>query len=88
MWTFDPSLLFIMASLQHEDELRQLFQAIESHVCLIRARQGVTYPDAVYHARKKLIRRLSIHEVDGGHHVHMDAADRVALHVNQFLFGS
>lgn len=49
-----------------------MFNAIETPVCLIRASKGVAYPENIFQSRAQSIRDLTIHEVQGGHHVHMD----------------
>jgi pimeloyl-ACP methyl ester carboxylesterase len=84
-WTFDPRLDCVGSTIPYEDELGAMFRAIESPVCLIRAKQGVPYPDDIFQGRAQLIQNLAIHEVQGGHHVHMDDPSSVAKVVSQFL---
>ena len=86
-WTFDPRLRCISSTVPYEDELRAMFRAIKSSVCLIRAKQGVPYPDDVFHGRAKSIKNLTIQEVQGGHHVQMDNPLPVAKIISQFLNG-
>jgi pimeloyl-ACP methyl ester carboxylesterase len=84
-WTFDQRLRCISATIPYEDELIDLFKAIKSPVCLIRAKQGVPYPEHTFQNRAQSIKQLSIHEVDGGHHVHMDEPQSVAKIICQVL---
>ena len=84
-WNFDPRLRFISSNLPYEDELRALFKAIEAPVCLIRATQGVPYPETIFQSRAESIKNLTIHELEGGHHVHMDTPSPVAKIISQFL---
>ncbi len=77
-WTFDRRLRCVSTTLPCEDELRQMFKALLSKVCLIRAKQGVSYPPDIFQSRAQCIQNLTIHEVDGGHHVHMDNPTPVA----------
>ncbi len=72
VWTFDRRLRCIGAMVPYGDELRAMFKAIEIPVCLIRAKQGVPYPEKVFQDRAMSIKNFIIHELLGGHHVHMD----------------
>lgn len=71
-WTFDKRLHCVGSTLPFEDELRAMLQAIEAPVCLIRAKQGVAYPEEVFQARMRAIKHCTLYEIEGGHHVHMD----------------
>lgn len=85
VWTFDQRLRCVSSTIPYEDELRAMFQAIESPVCLIRAKQGVPYPDSIFQERSQSIKNLIIHEVQGGHHVHMNDPIPVANIISPFL---
>lgn len=87
VWNFDRRLRCLSATVPHEDELRAMFKAIAVPVCLIRAKQGVPYPTDVYAERAAAIKNLTIYEVEGGHHVHMDNPAIVAEMINKFLVG-
>ncbi|MDR3476750.1 MAG: alpha/beta hydrolase [Gammaproteobacteria bacterium] len=85
VWTYDRRLHAVNSTIVYEDELRALLKAIESPVCLIRAKQGVPYPAAVFQGRAESIKQLTIHELPGGHHVHMDNPLPVAEIISNFL---
>lgn len=85
VWTFDPRLRCVSSTIPHEDELRVMFKAIEASVCLVRAKQGVPYPKNIFQGRAQLIKNLTIQELQGGHHVHMDDPVPVAKIITQFL---
>lgn len=85
IWTFDHRLRFVSSTMPYEDELRTMFKAIQSSVCLIRAKQGVSYLNDVFQGRTKSIKNLTIHEIEGGHHVHMDNPSPVAKIISQFF---
>lgn len=87
-WTFDQKLRCISSTVPYEDELLAMFQTLQTPVCLIRAQQGVPYPDNVFNNRAQAIKNLSIRELQGGHHVHMDDPIPVAKIISQFLDGS
>jgi pimeloyl-ACP methyl ester carboxylesterase len=86
-WTFDKRLRCVSSTLPYEDELRALFHAIEAPVCLIRAQQGVPYPEETFRDRAQAIKNLIIHEVQGGHHVHMDEPGSISEIITNFLEG-
>ncbi len=85
VWRFDSRLRCVSSTLPYEDELRAAFKAIKSPVCLIRAKQGVPYPEPIFQGRAESINNLSIYELEGGHHVHMDDPEPVANVVAGFL---
>jgi pimeloyl-ACP methyl ester carboxylesterase len=85
VWNFDPRLRCVSSTTPYEDELRAMFKAIEAPVCLIRAKEGVPYPYSTFQGRSQAIKNLTIHEVQGGHHVHMDDPSPVAKIISQFL---
>ncbi|KGP64415.1 lipase [Legionella norrlandica] len=85
VWTFDPRLRCISSTIPHEDETRAMLRGIEVPVCLILADQGVSYPQAIFEGRAQSIRDLTIHRVQGGHHVHMDNPAPVAKIISQYL---
>jgi hypothetical protein len=60
-------------------------KAIAAPVCLVLAKQGVSYPENIFQARAEAIQDLTIHQVEGGHHVHMDNPQPVAEVISQFL---
>lgn len=84
-WTFDKRLRCVSSTLPAEDELRQMFNAIQAPIALIRARQGVPYPKDIFQRRIESIRNLTVQEVSGGHHVHMDDPQPTAIFVSRFL---
>ncbi|WP_245614210.1 alpha/beta fold hydrolase [Legionella massiliensis] len=84
-WTFDQRLRCLSSTLPAEDELRQMLRAIEVPVGLIRAKQGVSYPQELFQDRAQCLSDLTIYEVDGGHHVHMDNPVPVAHFISHFF---
>ena len=83
--TFDPRLRCVSSTIPYEDELITMFKAIEAPVCLIRAKQGVPYPENIFQTRMRAIKNLNVYELEGGHHVHMDDPNSVAKIISQFL---
>jgi pimeloyl-ACP methyl ester carboxylesterase len=83
-WTFDKRLRGVGFTLPYEDELKAMFQAIEMPVCLIRAKQGVSYPQEIFQQRMHAIKNVTLHEIEGGHHVHMDNPLLVSKIISNF----
>jgi hypothetical protein len=84
-WTFDERLRCVASTLPHEDELLWMFSSIAAPGCLILANNGLRYSKAVFENRAQAIRDLTIVEIDGGHHVHMDNPMAVASEIARFL---
>lgn len=84
-WTFDERLQCVGSTVPFEDELRAMFKGIEAPVCLIRANQGVPYPENIFQERADTIKNLRIHHISGGHHVHMDDPLPVAKIISHFF---
>ncbi|AWN73641.1 alpha/beta hydrolase [Legionella anisa] len=77
-WTFDKRLRCVGFTLPYEDEIRAMFRTLDPPICLIRAKQGVPYPENFFHERMQSIKNVTLHEVQGGHHVHMDSPELIA----------
>lgn len=84
-WTFDKRLRCVASTLPCEDELKLMFSSLDRPVCLIRANQGVPYPQDIFKNRAQYFQNLTIYEVQGGHHVHMDNPIPVANLISKFL---
>lgn len=84
-WAYDSRLDCVSSFVPYEDELIAMFKAIKVPVCLIRAKQGVLYPDHIFEERARSIKNLILHEVQGGHHVHMDDPYPIAKIITDFL---
>ena len=60
-----------------EDQVVAFLAAITCPVLVIRARDGYPFDESYLGTRTEAVRDLSIVEVDGGHHVHLDHPERV-----------
>ena len=72
VWTFDRRLRCVSSMVPFEDELNTMLNGISMPTYLIRADQGVKYPENVFEARVNAVPNLTIHHMSGGHHAHMD----------------
>lgn len=71
-----------------EGQVVQFLRAIECPVLLVRPDQGWPVEATMMERRMAAIRDLEILEVEGGHHVHLEAPERLAGAVRQFLLAS
>ncbi len=85
VWNFDPRLRCVSSTVPYEDELRTMLKAITAPVCLIRGHHGVPYPEPIFQGRAACIKNLTVHEVPGSHHLHLDNPAPVATIISQFL---
>ena len=84
-WTFDRRLRSMQASFPHSDHTETILAGIEMPTCLIMAKEGLKYPEEVFKRRCALIKQIEVHEVAGGHHVHMDAPGPTAEILTRFF---
>ena len=84
-WTYDRRLFSMPASFPQNDYVDALLRGIRVPVCLIKGAQGLKYPRALFDHRKKLIKNLDMHEIQGGHHLHMDNPKPAAVILNRFF---
>lgn len=85
IWTFDRRLRCGAATFPFDDKVRSMLALVKSPVCLIRADKGLRYADAVFTARAAAVSDLHIHQVPGGHHLHLDNPEPVAAIIRNFL---
>lgn len=70
-----------------EEQVLAFLGAIDCPVLLVRPDQGWPMDKAMVKRRLAAIRDLEVVNVEGGHHVHLEAPDRVADAVREFLMG-
>jgi len=71
-----------------EEQVRDFLAAIRCPVLAVRARDGWPFPAEQVAARLAVVADLRVHEVDGGHHVHLVHPERVAPLLQGFLVAS
>lgn len=71
-----------------EAQVLQFFEAIQCPVLLVRPDQGWPMGAEVMERRLAAIGDLELLEVEGGHHVHLEAPERLAGEVRRFLLGA
>lgn len=86
-WTFshDQKLQAASRIRLTEGQVLAFLEAIECAVLLVRPRWGWPVEEAVIKRRVEAIDDLQIVEVEGGHHVHLEAPERLSEVVGEFL---
>lgn len=84
-WSFDPRLRLPSRLRLAEAHVDAFLAAIACPTLLIRARQGWPFDQVVMARRIALLRTREVVELDGGHHVHLEAPAAVAAAIAAFL---
>ncbi len=84
-WSTDPRLLLPTPSVMTEDQVLYFLSEISAPTCLIRPKEGYPFPLARMEKRMNQVKLLSVVEVPGSHHVHMEQPDIVAGYLNTFF---
>lgn len=84
-WSTDPRLLLPTPSIMTEDQVLYFLSEITSPTCLIRPNDGYPFPVAKMEKRMNQVKLLSIVELPGSHHIHLEEPTTVAPHLNLFF---
>lgn len=84
-WTFDLSLLLPTLVILTEDDVTDILKNITAPLCLILGKEGIVINTEQYREKLSCIAKLIIHEIPGGHHVHLDDPKSVAAIIKQFF---
>ena len=87
VWRSDARLRALSPLRITEEHVRAFLGRIACPALLVRAREGLAYDPETLVARAGCVRGLRVVEVDGHHHVHMDAPEAVAALAGPFLRG-
>ena len=83
-WRADPRLRLPSSMRLTEEQVQGYLRAIEAPTLLIGAEQGLEGGGA-FTDRTRYVAKLDAVRVPGRHHVHMEAAETVAEHINRFI---
>jgi pimeloyl-ACP methyl ester carboxylesterase len=87
-WTMDRRVRHHSSLRLTEPQVRAFLSAISAEVMVIRAEQGFPADPTVFDGRLAALKRLELHAVKGGHHLHLDESPTdVAALINRFLQG-
>ena len=84
-WTYDPRLRFISPMRFTEEHNIAFLRRITAPVLLVRPDGGIPIDDSVLASWTAAIANLRIERPVGGHHVHLEHADRVAPFIQAFV---
>ncbi len=77
VWRWDPRIRQSSALRLTEEQVLAFLSAISCAVLVVRARDGYPFESSYLEARRRAVRDLTVVEVEGGHHVHLDHPERV-----------
>lgn len=84
-WRHDPRLLFPSPLRLTEEQVLAFIDRISAPVCLINATEGFKYDRKAMVKRIQHCNAIDVHELDGGHHIHMEKPREVAELFQTFL---
>ncbi len=84
-WSTDPRLLLPTPSIMTEEQVLYFLSEITAPTCLIRPNQGYPFPLAKMEKRMNQVKLLSVVELPGSHHIHLEEPNIVAPHLNLFF---
>lgn len=86
-WTFSYDRKLRTASRMRltEGQVISFLEALACPVLLVRPRWGWPVEEAVMERRMEAVEGLEVMEVEGGHHVHLEAPERMSTAVGEFL---
>ena len=85
VWRSDPRLRIPSGQRLTPGQAEAVLARIAAPVLLVRARQGIPIPPALFASMQAAVRTLTLVELDGGHHVHLEHPGAVAEAVAGFL---
>lgn len=83
-FTFDPAHRRTFGISFDEEQTLAAFRAVQCPVQVIAATEGFSFDDAQMSARLEALRARTPVRVPGGHHVHLDAPERIAELIVEF----
>lgn len=84
-WRTDPRLLMPLAQLLTEEQVLAYLREITAPVCYIKALSGYPFSPETTQNRFNAVKNISLYEIPGNHHVHLDSPDSVATAIQSFL---
>lgn len=84
-WTWDPAQRRTFGSTLDEEQLLACFGAVTCPVQLLHATRGFSFDDQQMSRRLEALRALPPRSFEGGHHVHLDQPQQVAIAIAEFI---
>ena len=88
-WRHDLRLTWPSTQRYTEPQVLDLLAHVEAPtMCVLARPRSRVVPGGFIERRAAAVPNLALHEVDGGHHVHMQAPDRVAAFIEEHIHGT
>ncbi len=84
-WRWDPRLRAMSPYRLSEEQVEAFLKRIRCPALAVRARNGLSFDAWQRRSRHASIADLTVVDVDGGHHAHLDSPEIVAAVVSPFL---
>ncbi|NVJ60225.1 MAG: alpha/beta hydrolase [Gammaproteobacteria bacterium] len=84
-WSSDPRLRIASINRLTEVQLKPMLENIQCPCFLVEADDGIFANNELIQQRKTLFPNLSIEQLTGGHHVHLEQPEKVASAIKGFL---
>lgn len=84
-WSADLRLREVSAYRLSEAQAQQLIEAVQAPALVLMAKQGIELMQQGRQRWQSHYQRLQLHEIDGGHHLHMTHSIEVAAKISSFL---
>lgn len=78
LWRADPRLRALSPMRMTEEHVHAFLRAVRCPTLLLRAREGYAFDQKLLLGRLECLRAPEVHELSGGHHVHMEDPAAVA----------
>ncbi len=86
-WRSDSALRLSSRVRLSESQVLGFLRAIRCPTLVVRATEGMRLPELQMRARLEALASAQVVDVPGGHHVHLDAPERVAANLKAFFAG-
>lgn len=84
-WRSDPRMKVASLMRMHEEQVNEALRAIACPVLLLKGSRGMPSFLKYLEKRINLVKSIQIHEIDGGHHLHLENPVETAKVINLFL---
>ena len=84
-WRTDPRLLIPTALQLTEEQVLAFLANISAPTFIIRPDQGYPFPWELIQGRLNVLQNVTVHEIPGHHHVHLDDPKNTARHLAPFF---
>ena len=84
-WRTDPRLLIKPIVMFTETQTQAFLQAITAKTCFIRPNNGLNFDKDIIQARLNCISNISVFNLEGHHHVHLDSPELVGKILTNFF---